>query len=323
MQSFACHRAARCLGITGELPTELLSRQIARLYGPDVLNKEIVRKCNGILSFIDDTIGSGEINSRLIEVPIILEKVQVVTIPDPRSILANSRQSSHDYERTVYEAETLHPALLPEATKCRTGSRRRSSNQRSYVIATRKDVITKRLISAVDFAAWPNKPPIPEGEAGELIRAWLSLATVEAAAASESVPLETAITSMPVENVASTGCAQVFENVKSARAKLHSPEDAKKFSPRFVAQCEAMIDACESLKVDPFCLKDGEKGEIERRVSDVSLGLFNKSNSFRVAYEKAVTEGILCHWRKEQAGRHHAVSEGKGGVLTQRSNGRR
>lgn len=196
MQSFCCYHAARCLGIAGELPIELLSRQIARLYGPDVLNKEVVRKCNGILSFIDDAIGSGEIDSCLIEVPIILEKVQVVTVPDSGSFWVYSRKLSHDYERTVYETENLHPALLPEATKSRTEHCRRSSNQRSYVIATRKDVITKRLISAVDFAAWPNKPPIPEGEAGELIRAWLSLATVEVAAASESVPGEAVVVAL-------------------------------------------------------------------------------------------------------------------------------
>lgn len=45
------------------------------------------------------------------------------------------------------------------------------------------------LIHVTDFAAWAGKPPIPEGEAGERVRAWLSLAqAAEMAASAETLP---------------------------------------------------------------------------------------------------------------------------------------
>lgn len=41
-----------------------------------------------------------------------------------------------------------------------------------------------------DFLAWPARLPIPEGEAGELVRAWLGMAAGEAAAVPEPEPAE-------------------------------------------------------------------------------------------------------------------------------------
>lgn len=79
------------------------------------------------------------------------------------------------------------------------------------------------LIHVTDFAAWAGKPSIPEGEAGERVRAWLSLAqAAEMAASAETLP------PAPESDVRGGDYRQRFAAIK---AVLGLPEGARFDAP--------------------------------------------------------------------------------------------
>lgn len=86
---------------------------------------------------------------------------------------------------------TLEPAMTAAAYQRIKGESDAQYWQRISLRLRGLDSEPPRFIHVTDFAAWAGKPPIPEGEAGERVRAWLSLAQAAEMAASAETPPRT------------------------------------------------------------------------------------------------------------------------------------
>lgn len=145
-------KAAQALGLDS-LPAQLSAKQISRLWGEPLLEKMLQTDANA------------KVLPCVWKLAVISEGLQ------PRLLGFFEVGSIYSWGSSSFEV--------------RRGNGLRAGN---CAVGCPPERSPQPFFAAENFAAWANLPPIPEGAAGELVRAWLSLATGESAAA--SVPVE-------------------------------------------------------------------------------------------------------------------------------------